>query len=139
MLSRRGFLGAILAAGVAPAIVRADALMRIVPRDTTVLSGAGVLNCFPWKQGCVYVSDKGDDANDGLTWATAKRSVAEAMALVDVGGTLYVGNQYVYGETFNAREGRTICLAGAPEGHQVIRSCNFLTDTPGASRVLLRD
>lgn len=35
-MNRRGFLGAILAAAVAPAIVRADALMRIVPRETTV-------------------------------------------------------------------------------------------------------
>lgn len=35
--TRRGFLGSILALGVAPAIVRADSLMRIVPRDTVVL------------------------------------------------------------------------------------------------------
>lgn len=37
-MNRRGFLGAILASAVAPAIVRADALMRIVPRETTVYS-----------------------------------------------------------------------------------------------------
>lgn len=36
-MDRRGFLGAILAAAVAPAIVRADSLMRIIPRDTRVL------------------------------------------------------------------------------------------------------
>lgn len=35
-MNRRGFLGAILASAVAPAIVRADALMRIVPRETTL-------------------------------------------------------------------------------------------------------
>lgn len=35
-MNRRGFLGAMLAAAVAPAIVRADSLMRIIPRDTTV-------------------------------------------------------------------------------------------------------
>ena len=39
-MNRRSFLGSILAAAVAPAIVRADSLMRIVPRDTLVL-GAG--------------------------------------------------------------------------------------------------
>lgn len=39
MTSRRGFLLGMLAAGAAPAIVRADALMRIVPRDATVLPG----------------------------------------------------------------------------------------------------
>ena len=32
-MNRRGFLTSILAAGVAPAIVRADSLMRIVPMD----------------------------------------------------------------------------------------------------------
>lgn len=30
-MNRRGFLGSILALGAAPAIVRADSLMRIVP------------------------------------------------------------------------------------------------------------
>ena len=36
-MNRRGFLGSILALGAAPAIVRADALMRIIPRDASVL------------------------------------------------------------------------------------------------------
>ncbi len=36
-MNRRGFIGSILALGVAPAIVRADSLMRLVPRDTTLL------------------------------------------------------------------------------------------------------
>jgi hypothetical protein len=39
-MNRRGFLlgaGGILAAAAAPAIVRADSLMRIVPRDTDLL------------------------------------------------------------------------------------------------------
>lgn len=34
LMTRRSFLGTILAAAVAPAIVRADSLMRIVPRET---------------------------------------------------------------------------------------------------------
>lgn len=37
-MNRRGFLGSLLAAAVAPAIVRADSLMRIVPTETTILS-----------------------------------------------------------------------------------------------------
>lgn len=41
-MNRRSFLGAILAAAAAPAIVRADSLMRILPRETTVLAGEGV-------------------------------------------------------------------------------------------------
>lgn len=36
-MDRRGFLGSILAACVAPAIVRADSLMRIVSRELLVL------------------------------------------------------------------------------------------------------
>ena len=36
-MNRRGFMGSILALGVAPAIVRADSLMRIVPRDVGIL------------------------------------------------------------------------------------------------------
>lgn len=36
-MNRRGFLGSILAAAAAPAIVRADSLMRIVPAETSVL------------------------------------------------------------------------------------------------------
>lgn len=34
-MNRRSFLGSILAAAAAPAIVRADSLMRIVPSDAT--------------------------------------------------------------------------------------------------------
>jgi hypothetical protein len=37
-VNRRGFLGAILAAAAAPAIVRADSLMRVIPVDTEVLT-----------------------------------------------------------------------------------------------------
>ena len=36
-MNKRGFIGAILAMASAPAIVRADSLMRIVPRDTLIL------------------------------------------------------------------------------------------------------
>lgn len=35
-MDRRGFLQSILVAAVAPAIVRADSLMRIIPTETTI-------------------------------------------------------------------------------------------------------
>lgn len=38
-MNRRGFLTGILAAATAPAIVRADSLMRIVPRETVLITG----------------------------------------------------------------------------------------------------
>ena len=37
VMNRRSFIASILAAGAAPAIVRADSLMRIVSRDTVVI------------------------------------------------------------------------------------------------------
>ena len=37
-MNRRGFLTGILALGAAPAIVRADSLMRIVPRDALIIN-----------------------------------------------------------------------------------------------------
>jgi hypothetical protein len=36
-VNRRGFLQSILVLGVAPVVVRADSLMRIVPRDTLIM------------------------------------------------------------------------------------------------------
>jgi hypothetical protein len=36
-MDRRGFLGVILAAAAAPAIVRADSLMRIIPMETKLI------------------------------------------------------------------------------------------------------
>lgn len=39
-MNRRGFLQSCIALAAAPAIVRADSLMRIVPRDTTILTPA---------------------------------------------------------------------------------------------------
>lgn len=44
-MNRRGFLQTCLALAAAPAIVRADSLMRVVPRNTTVLTFDG---CDSW-------------------------------------------------------------------------------------------
>lgn len=45
-MNRRGFLGAILAAAVAPAIVRADALMRVIPTDMAFDAELGLGDVF---------------------------------------------------------------------------------------------
>lgn len=37
MTTRRGFMQSILALGIAPAIVRADSLMRVVAHDITII------------------------------------------------------------------------------------------------------
>ena len=36
-MDRRGFIGSILALGAAPAIVRADSLMQIIPVDAAII------------------------------------------------------------------------------------------------------
>lgn len=45
-MNRRGFLKGILLAGIAPAIIRADSLMRAIPTETTILP-AGFLELPP--------------------------------------------------------------------------------------------
>ena len=44
-MNRRGFLSSCLALAAAPAIVRADSLMRIVPRNTGIITFDG---CDQW-------------------------------------------------------------------------------------------
>jgi len=46
-MNRRGFLGSILALGAAPAIVRADSLMRVVPRDLALIEVPDVILMAP--------------------------------------------------------------------------------------------
>lgn len=41
-MNRRSFMNSILALSMAPAIVRADSLMRIIPKDTILLSESSV-------------------------------------------------------------------------------------------------
>lgn len=45
-MNRRGFLASCLALAAAPAIVRADSLMRIVPRETLILPSVDALRVF---------------------------------------------------------------------------------------------
>ena len=45
MITRRGFLGAILAAGVAPAVVKAGNLMPVRPVGGLILPGDEIFRC----------------------------------------------------------------------------------------------
>jgi len=59
-MNRRGFLGSILALAAAPAIVRADSLMRIVPREF-----AGIdLSAAPSMAGLIRATRQYDIARD---------------------------------------------------------------------------
>ena len=55
-MNRRGFMGSILALGAAPAIVRADALMRVRPRNEAILGTDGFLIVTPALQNYVLMS-----------------------------------------------------------------------------------
>jgi hypothetical protein len=78
MTTRRGFLGSILALGVAPAIVRADSLMRIVPRETTILSAVDHRMLPPgtvtYLDGMFFMAQPGMllMSNDSAIWTPAK-------------------------------------------------------------------
>ena len=67
MTTRRNFMGSILALGMAPAIVRADSLMRIVPRDT-VLWTADPADFIKTVLGPRYVIPGDSGGNKLLPW-----------------------------------------------------------------------
>lgn len=70
-MNRRNFLTSMLAACAAPAIVRADSLMRIMPRDATMLTEAQFISLLP-------PSDPLYGLFHGLQWTAAE---LEIMAL----------------------------------------------------------
>ncbi len=78
-MDRRGFLSSCITLAAAPAIVRADSLMRIVPIDTQVFTFRGVeiefdsppspqlfygegtppISTVPYLRGSIYMSERG--------------------------------------------------------------------------------
>jgi polygalacturonase len=79
-MDRRGFLGSMLAACAAPAIVRADSLMRVIPISTIVIPAKTIM-------GMVNVRDFGA-IGDGVTDDT--KSIQAAMQYANrYGGRVY--------------------------------------------------
>ena len=60
-MNRRGFLASILALGAAPAIVRADSLMKIIPRSAEVL--------MPYEESIVIDQMRDLEFFEGLQWS----------------------------------------------------------------------
>lgn len=71
-MNRRGFLKACLAACAAPAIVRADSLMRVVPNDTLIITNEGM----------AYASDPVVTLIDSDLIALIEKRIADAGALL---------------------------------------------------------
>jgi hypothetical protein len=72
-MNRRSFIGSILALASAPAIVRADSLMRIVPRETVILPYLLYpVHCDEWRAfggGTIYIRSSGGGIDiAGHTW-----------------------------------------------------------------------
>ena len=63
------------------------AYSKSYPLGLSVTQQVSVVNCL--KQ---YVSPTGNDANDGLTWATAKKTIQSAVHNVHSNGTVFVTN-----------------------------------------------
>lgn len=82
-MNRRSFIGQILALGMAPAIVHGQNIMRVIPRGLSETVS-----------GILYISSTfGDDANDGRSWAAAKRTLDGIGSLQDA--QIYVADMRV--------------------------------------------
>lgn len=72
-VNRRGFLKAILAVAAAPAIVRADSLMKVIPRNVEV---------WTWHQEPVVIDQMRDlQFFEGTQWSEAQIAAMRAQAL----------------------------------------------------------
>jgi hypothetical protein len=69
LLHRRGFLGVLAGLVAAPAIVKADAIMKIKPIDPVI---DGVFEWGPWVNGAQYHPEIDAWVNDGYTLAPYK-------------------------------------------------------------------
>jgi len=84
-MNRRSFLSSILALGAAPAIVRADSLMRIVPRGLLVVSGAEYARATfaaptaDW--GEVFIVNQSWDGAQWVTRFTAEQRIVHLWTL----------------------------------------------------------
>src|SRR5690349_5897100 len=83
-MNRRGFLGTILAACAAPAIVRADSLMRIIPVETKVLAPVFATGSAAITGGTVLLDAVWSVSSDGQYWEEALIS-AEGCVIVPAG------------------------------------------------------
>lgn len=103
-MNRRQFLaggmGGILLAAIAPAIVRADSLMRIVPRETTIIQPPSGMWRYEWVSPTGVEHCRGTDPNgDFVEWL---RRLYEPR-----GGTFRIIESPIPGDSANAFKRKT--------------------------------
>ena len=125
MTTRRSFLGAILAAGVAPAIVKASSLMPVRPVGALILPGDADFNVGSR----VFISPNGSNTAPYDTWekAAAPGMLSKLLTALEAGGTAYVANSWIQDQELDTR-GRKIIMC---KGHNTFMSCVFRTDPHG--------
>lgn len=102
-MNRRGFLQSCLALAAAPAIVRADSLMRIVPRDTLVpvsqewVSPAWVRYTYDSASGNARIYE----SSDGIIWTPIGDAVATPCGGVVQYQSHTLGNAIITGSVPN--------------------------------------
>lgn len=112
-IPRRRLLVYTMGAGVAAAaLAAAEAL---APGGGRQAAPAGA-------DGMAYVSKNGSDANDGLSWAGAKLTVAAGLAALPSGGTLFVGAGTFTESKLAVPSGGNLAVKGAGAGVTIIRT-----------------
>ena len=84
------------------------------------------VNAVSASSSVIYVNGShGNDANDGLTWATAKLTIKNATGTVSAGGTVNIANGIYIGENnTNIRINKSISIKGQSKSHTIINGSN---------------
>lgn len=82
MITRRGFLQSCIALAAAPAIVRADSLMRIVPRGAAILN-PGASDRYPWEIPGALILDREFVLQKPATFAVGVMAVGCRFTTID--------------------------------------------------------
>ena len=74
--------------------------------------------------GTVYVSPQGNDGNDGLSWATAKRTVSGALAALPAGGIVFLAAGTFTEAGLAVPAGGNLAIRGAGSGATVLQAAS---------------
>jgi hypothetical protein len=119
ILARRQLLSG---AGVGAALTLAGRQLAGRPAAAATLSAAAAATLSATAAraaapgGTVYVSQQGDDGQDGQSWATAKRTVSGALASLPKGGLVFLAAGTFTGTSLTVPAGGNLTLRGSGAG-----------------------